>query len=368
MQLRDGTMSNCPKICRLHGVREVTMLVNPSNSFQLRFDSDGMPERLQSDKEEQSTNLLGRVLDIRQSLINMGCDASSIRDEWIRNHTRWIIWKLASYERQFSKFLAGRYLTYHGLIQNLFSRFNKEIVNGSRSSVRKILNRDISSGKMMILVVCKVTSLSETEDQNNNVASTLLELSDGWYSLNCCLDAKMSQYAKHGLIKVGTKLLVSNARLVGSEDGIDPLDEGDGTNCQNCKVTLQLSANSTRLARWNAKLGFVNQLNSQHMPNGHLLVKRISDIVPGGGNIPAIRLFIQRVYPMLYYEKSEYSDSSDHDSVSVIKRRVYTEQEEDIRRNQFEIRKLKVVEKLTEKIKGEIEQVRFRASATSKNV
>jgi hypothetical protein len=41
-----------------------------------------------------------------------------------------------------------------------------------------------------------------------------------------------------------------------------------------------------------------------------------------------------------------------------MKRRVFTEQEEDSRRRAFEMRKLRVVEKLTDKIQGEVEQVR----------
>ena len=96
------------------------------------------------------------------------------------------------------------------------------------------------------------------------------------------------------------------------------------------------------------------------MPLGHLLVKRISDVIPGGGNIPAIRLFIQRVYPMLYFEKNEYPNHCDKDSTSTIKRCVFTEQEEDSRRRAFEGRKLRVVEKVIERIKGEVEQVSFK--------
>jgi breast cancer 2 susceptibility protein len=353
-----GEMSNCPSMCRLHGIREATMLVNCSNSLQLRFDNDGLPHSFEMDGGEQSSKLIGDVADIRLSLIDKGCDSKCIKDEWIRNHTRWIVWKLASYERRFSKFLAGRYLTYHSLVQNLLSRFKREVVNGVRPAVRKILNRDISASKMMILVVCQVISPTEAESDGTPAQSAALELSDGWYSVRGSLDSKLSQYVNDGLIAVGTKLLVSNARLVGAEDGVDPLDEGDGTGCRNYKATLQISANSTRLATWNAKLGFVNILNRRRMPHGHLLVKRISDVVPGGGNIPAIRLFIQRVYPVLYYEKRNHSDPCLQSSMSTMKRRVFTEQEEDSRRRAFEMRKLRVVEKLTDKIQGEVEQVR----------
>ena len=357
--IRHGFMTHCPSACCLHGVREVTMLINCNNSLQLRFDLDGRPQTFEMNEEVHRSDHLGSLLDIRQSLIDKGCDSKRLNDKWIRNHTRLIVWKLASYERRFSGFLAGRYLTYQKLIQNLVFRFRREVLNGVRPAVRKIVNRDISASNAIILLVCRILSPSKAKADDASLQTTVLELSDGWYSVRGCLDSNLSHFVADGLITVGTKLLVSNARLVGAEDGVDPLDEGDGTSCESCKATLQLTANATRLAKWNAKLGFVNPLNKQRMPHGRLLIKRISDVVPGGGNIPAIRLFIQRVYSMLYYEKSTHSDLSTNDSVLNGKRRVFTEQEEDTRRREFESRKLRVVEKLRERIQQEVEQVRF---------
>ena len=101
-------------------------------------------------------------------------------------------------------------------------------------------------------------------------------------------------------------------------------------------------------------------MNNQQLPHGHLLINRISDIVPGGGNIPAIRLFIQRVYPILYYEKSGPSDLGTANALTNnVKRRVFTTQEEDTRRREFEARKLRVVEALTDRLQREVEQVRL---------
>lgn len=62
---------------------------------------------------------------------------------------------------------------------------------------------------------------------------------------------------------------------------------------------------------------------------------------------------------MLYYEKGGFPDPGGHNASSVSKRRVLTEQEEDARRREFETRKLRAIEKLTDRIQGEIEQVRF---------
>jgi len=331
------------------------MMINYENSLQLRFDATGMPLCLVSDDSE-SSGLIGSCSDIIKSMIDNGCTENRIKDSWVRNHARLVIWKLASYERSFSRFLAGKYLTYRKVVQNLVSRFEKEVINGVRPAIRKILNRDIAASKMMILVVCRINSLPASKSDDPSKQSTIIELSDGWYSVRGCMDDIMSDFVNKGLIAVGTKLLVSNARLVGAEDGIDPLDECDGSSSQNCNATLQLTTNATRLARWDSKLGFVNALNTERNPKGRLLVKRISDVVVGGGNVPAIRLFVQRVYPLLYYEKCDHSDSADSTTVSSPKRRVLTEQEEDARRREFEARKLRAAEKLTERIQTEVEK------------
>jgi hypothetical protein len=345
--IRLGIMSKCPKVCRLNGVREVTMSVNCENALQLRFDSKGLPVAFALNTEDDHFASLGRIDYIRKALITNCCDSNRIKDSWIRNHTRWIVWKLASYEKSFSRFLGGNHLTYQMLIHNLTSRFRKELIEGVRPAIRKILNRDIAPSKMICLVVCRIIPSPKSKSDDTPQPLKIVELSDGWYSVKGCLDKKMSEYIDLGLITVGTKLLVSNARLMGLEEGVDPLDEGDGTSCENCKGALQLTVNACRLARWNAKLGFVKATNNERMSNGRLLVKRISDVVPGGGDIPAIRLFIQRVYPMLYYEKSEHCSQ------------VLTVQEEDTMRREFENRKLKVIEKLTDRIQAEVEQVRI---------
>ena len=57
-------------------------------------------------------------------------------------------------------------------------------------------------------------------------------------------------------------------------------------------IRLKLSANATRLARWDAKLG---SKNSQ----AYSLLRSIS---PDGGFVPAIDVIVMRKYPMLYRE------------------------------------------------------------------
>ena len=83
-------------------------------------------------------------------------------------------------------------------------------------------------------------------------------------------------------------------------------------------------------------------------------MQRVSDIVPGGGNIPLIRLLVLRRYPLLYYEKAKTREG---ELDKPWRPSVLTEAEEDFRKMEFEKRMLKSVEKLTEALQREIEKV-----------
>jgi hypothetical protein len=347
--LKLGRMTQTVEECIDHGVHEATLNVSSANALSIQFDSNGFPESIEEDNQDNEASL-SICSKVRQSLKEYGFSDTQIKDAWIKTHARLVIWKLASYERRFSRFLAGQHLTYNNLIAGLITRFQKEIVEGHRPVLRRILNCDASPRAAMILLVCGVVSSAQPHD--NKTPNAVLELSDGWYCVKTLLDKKLTLLLKKGVIKVGTKLLVSNGHLGGVEEGVDPLDEGGSAD----KAMLQLAANSTRLAKWNSKLGLVRP-NKSHVPKGKLLVKRISDVIPGGGNLPVIRVFVERVYPLLYYEKCE-GDATYMPNTSSLRRPVLTQQEEDVRRRDFEKRRSLAIEKATEKLQSEIEKVR----------
>jgi hypothetical protein len=352
-----GEMTNCWERSLEDGVIDVILSINSENATQIRFDKLSELPACLARKSDATTNL-GELHDYRQALLKNDCDEKKLKDAWIRNHTRWIIWKLASYERKFSHYLARKSLTYRNVLHQLLHRYNREITEGLRSPIRKILNRDITATKMMILVVCRTLPRPTPSDTSPKHAQSTrtLEVSDGWHSVKANVDPVLSEYVENGLIKPGTKLLISNALLVGEPDGIDPLDVGDGSNCDACGASLQLAANSTRLAKWNAKLGFVTTTDRKHSQNGFLLVKRISDIKDRGGQVPAIRLFVKRVYPLMFWETTEScnTDSTNNERQS---RTLLTEQEEDNRRMEFETRRSRMAEKHTERLRNEVEKV-----------
>jgi breast cancer 2 susceptibility protein len=357
--LRFGDMSCDPETCLQNGVTTVTLLVNSTNACQVLFDAQsGLPLGFVDSVRDQDTKVVGELSDIRKALTShVGESLSLLKDRWILCQMRWIVWKLASYERSFSEFLAGQYFTYGNLISQLRRRFEYEIKAGHRPPLRKILNRDAASTSLMILCVSQLITegpLAATEEDTagSTGAQYKIELTDGWYSIQAVLDSKLCEFLRSGRVRVGTKLLISNAQLVGADDGVDPLDEDYDPASRQCQIGLRLSANATRLAKWNAKLGFVRPSTmSRRSSHGLLLVRRVSDILPGGGNIPCLQVTIVKRYPKLFYEKS--GDSSGPGGSSSI----LSEAKEDARRMEFERRTMSAVEKISESIEEELEKV-----------
>lgn len=121
-----------------------------------------------------------------------------------------------------------------------------------------------------------------------------VELTDGWYTIQAHLDEALSCCVKDGKIAVGTKLGVGNALLVGSDDGIDPLDPAYSSSSGKCKSHLKLFFNTTRRARWDSKMGWLAE--------NTCLKTKIEDSRPGGGNLGPIEVVIHRKYPKQFLE------------------------------------------------------------------
>lgn len=187
-------------------------------------------------------------------------------------------------------------------------RYEKELRGAKRPAIRKILNKDVSAGTPMILCVSQILRFkSKAPKKDGNftgqqcVEEIRLELSDGWYAVSCILDSVLTNLVEKGKLTVGSKLMICNAELVGSDDGVDPLDDGFCSDRRNCPIHLRISAKNSRRARWDAKLGFVHpKYTGQH---GGILVKSLGDILPDGGAIPAIELIMCKRYPQMFLEQ-----------------------------------------------------------------
>jgi hypothetical protein len=67
------------------------------------------------------------VREVKQLLINDGADPKLIPADWVENHFRWIVWKLACTERAFPQEFATKWLTPERVLAQLKYRYEREI-------------------------------------------------------------------------------------------------------------------------------------------------------------------------------------------------------------------------------------------------
>ena len=345
--------------CIEHGVNDVTMRVTSVNAIKLRFNiHDNMPLFFFGQRDPPKCTNVGKITDILDWLCCQGCDKTLVTEKWIKNHYRWIVWKLAAMERRFPEQLGGQYLTFNHVLSQIKGRYEKELCRANRPAVRKILNRDVSPCVPIILCVSQILRFKSNTPQNGGdqcagkegIEEIRLEASDGWYALSAMLDGNLSNLVDSGKIRVGSKLVICNAQLVGSEDGIDPLDDDYHSDRRSCRLVLQITANNTRLARWDAKLGFVHPKYTAQQ-GGSILIKNLSGIFPDGGTLPAIDLVICKRYPRMFLEQVKVDNRilSNH----------LTEADEAARQNDHDINHQRASEKYADIAGTECSEVRI---------
>ncbi|KAK2710681.1 breast cancer type 2 susceptibility protein-like isoform X2 [Artemia franciscana] len=204
-----------------------------------------------------------------------GVDPSLCPANWVSNHYKWIVQKLHWMD---SIFEGDKFLSPENVLLQLKYRYDREIDRAQRSCLKKIFEQDDSPSKPLSLFVTDVFSPSR------------LELSDGWYSIIGLLDSVLEEAVKSNKIRIGTKLMVFGATLVGAQEPCDPLQK-TGTEA------LRLSANGCRRIHWSQKLGYQPFRESPSIP--------LHCIRKDGGQVPRIKCLISRVYPVLYFIKKE---------------------------------------------------------------
>ena len=220
-----------------------------------------------------------------------GVSRSKVSLDWVRNHYRWIVWKLASYERRFPDKFKGVFHPEQVLWQ-LKYRYDMEIEGETRTCLRKIYEKDDIAGKAMVLCVANIVQLDQEK--------VFLELTDGWYSIGCvCQDEEAFQKAvKNYQIQCGIKLVTFGAELVNHNQACAPLEAPQLIDQDIIKKVLRgiqnipllkLSFNSTRRAKWDAKLGY---LARSTMPTS------IDKLVSNGGLASELTLYVARKYPI----------------------------------------------------------------------
>ncbi|XP_054557883.1 breast cancer type 2 susceptibility protein isoform X2 [Talpa occidentalis] len=226
-----------------------------------------------------------------------GVDPKLISRVWVYNHYRWIIWKLAAMEFAFPKQFANRCLNPERVLLQLKYRYDTEIDRSRRSAIKKIMERDDTAAKTLVLCISEIisssTNISVPSCSKTSIVDTkkgnIIELTDGWYAIKAQLDPPLLALLNNGRLTVGQKIIIHGAELVGSPDACSPLEAPE-------TVMLKISANSTRPACWYAKLGFSPDPRPFPLP--------LSSLFSDGGNVGCVDVIIQRAYPIQWLEKT----------------------------------------------------------------
>lgn len=107
-----------------------------------------------------------------------------------------------------------------------------EIDRSKRSAIKKIMERDDTAAKTLVLCISETisssTDLSETSSSKTSGVGTknvgIVELTDGWYAIKAQLDPPLLALVKKGRLTVGHKIIIHGAELAGSPDACTPLE------------------------------------------------------------------------------------------------------------------------------------------------
>ncbi|CAG4948708.1 unnamed protein product [Parnassius apollo] len=260
---------------------------NEIDQYILNFNFDNVVDFTFSDKRNELTDDRWSIEDLKKIFLSL-VNRKIIPDGWLDNHLKLIILKLISYEIEFRNTMQG-ICSVNNVLQQLKYRYDRELYNIERPALRKLLERDDVSTRTMILRVLAVyvDGVAVTSMTNGNNIELLL--TDGWYCIEACLDQMLVKLVRDHKIRVGTKLATHGAELLNCEQGIAPWED-------TSSVRLKMFGNSTRRARWDARLGY---------HGAGAILAPLSCVELEGGKVSKLRALVTRVYPTLYVEKFE---------------------------------------------------------------
>ncbi|XP_061538720.1 breast cancer type 2 susceptibility protein isoform X2 [Phycodurus eques] len=267
----------------------------------------------------------GREQFFRALCDTPGVDPKLLSDKWVFNHYRWIVWKLASMERSFPETMGGLCLTPERVLLQLKYRYDVEVDHSRRPALKKVMEKDDTAAKALVLCVCGVVSRGQVGNP-----CAVVWLTDGWYAIKAQLDEPLSILLREGRLAVGGKLIVHGAQLAGSQDPCTPLEAPES-------LMLKIFANSSRPARWDAKLGFYKD------PRPFLLP--LASLYGNGGPVGCVDIVVLRSYPVQWMERKNDG--------GVVFRSARAEEKEAARYNSH---MQKAMEFLYAKIQAEFEQ------------
>jgi hypothetical protein len=141
-----------------------------------------------------------------------GANPNMISPEWVKNHFRWIVWKLAATERSFPEKFGQQLCQPDNVLNQLRYRYEREINLAQRSALKKITEKDDVSTRELVLCVWDIV-LNHSPPQTSSADACLLRLTDGWYSLDARVDSYLLSLVQSSKIFVGQKLKIFGAEV-----------------------------------------------------------------------------------------------------------------------------------------------------------
>lgn len=213
-------------------------------------------------------------------LASPGVDPKLVSDRWVENVFKMLVLKFSWLENSFQVFEQFDLLKPENLLLQMKYRYDREIDRHQRSALKKIVELDDVPCRRMVLKVVDVIDVAGTGYE--------LELTDGWYSIRATIDAVLADACLREKIKVGTKLIISCAELIGCQ-GFDPLEMPEN-------VRLKIHANSTRCTTWDHKMGFCKNPNP--------ITIKVDSVAAMGGVVGRLQVIVVHVYPMIFVDGS----------------------------------------------------------------
>ena len=225
----------------------------------------------------------------RGFLLMAGVCPKLVPTGWVSNHYTWIVWNLAAMQR---RLIPCTSLTVENVVGRLKYRYDREIDRAERSIIRKISECDDIPQKTMVLCIAsidgkKTAGLNVSPHKHSDVP--FMALTDGWYSIKARVDNAMIQLYREDKIRVGTKLVIHGAELIGHPSPCHPLEAPESSS-------LRLHTNMTRRARWWSRMGLIPQRGP--------IPAQLGTVFVGGGLVGRVSVVISRIYPLIYFEKS----------------------------------------------------------------
>jgi hypothetical protein len=221
----------------------------------------------------------------RSALKTLGARNEAIPLEWIQSMLRNVLRKLLSFETSDVSNASVTVFSPFYALAELLHRYNREYVDGHRSILRRIAEKDSQSTTLMVLCVSN-TTLQERPGPHQ----TTIEVTDGWYFARCNLDLPLSQFVQDGLISVGDKIVVWGAASC-RDDACSPLELLNSHG-----ALLNLFFNGTKQAAANAPLGA--------LPPNTAMPVSIHQIHAHGGAVPCISGIVTRLLPKFYIDRA----------------------------------------------------------------